>query len=107
GAGELARVEFLMQDAAAGGHPLHIAGPDTPARAGGVAMLELTLVHDGDGFKAAMRMLPHAAGAGRRRELRRGRMIEQQEGTELAAEAVVAEQRTHRKAISHPVRRGG
>ena len=57
-----------MQDAGTGRHPLHIAR-DHAALAGGIAVRHLALVDNGDGFKAAMRMLPHTARRTSRREL--------------------------------------
>ena len=47
---------FLMQDAAAGGHPLHVAGGHFAFVAEAVAVLDRTGEHVGDGLDAAMRM---------------------------------------------------
>ena len=52
---------FLMQDAAAGGHPLHVAGAELAAVAEAVAMIDIAGQHVGDGLDAAMRM-PREAG---------------------------------------------
>src|ERR1700722_1377709 len=53
---------FLMQDAATGGHPLHVAGAEIAAIAEAVAMLDVAGQHVGDGLDAAMRM-PRKTGA--------------------------------------------
>src|ERR1700761_650211 len=50
-----------MQDAAAGGHPLHAAGTQVAAVAMVVAMLHVTGKHVGHGFEATMRMLRKAS----------------------------------------------
>ena len=47
---------FLMNDAAAGGHPLNVAGSDGAVIAHAVAMLDRSGQHIGDGLNAAMRM---------------------------------------------------
>ena len=52
---------FLMQDAAAGRHPLHVAGAEIAAIAQAVAVLDVAGEHIGDGLDAAMRM-PREAG---------------------------------------------
>src|SRR5690606_28014832 len=104
--GEGAGVELLMQDAAAGRHPLHVARPDATARSSGITMLHLALVDDGHGLEAAVRMLAHTTRPRGRIEMRGRRVIEQQEGTQLPAEPVIAEQRTHGETIAHPVRTG-
>ena len=53
---------FLMQDAAAGRHPLHVAGAQLAAIAQAVAVLDRAGEHIGDGLDAAMRM-PRETGA--------------------------------------------
>src|SRR3974390_394041 len=50
-----------MQDAAAGGHPLHVASAEIAAIAEAVAVLDVAGEHVGDGLDAAMRM-PGKAG---------------------------------------------
>ena len=52
---------FLMHDAAAGGHPLHVAGAERAAVAETVAVLDRAGEDVGDGLDAAMRM-PREAG---------------------------------------------
>src|SRR5690606_15126404 len=95
-----------VDDAAGRRHPLHVAGADHPAGAGGVLMLHLAVVDDGDGLEAAMRMLADAARPAGRLEPGRACMVQQQERAEVLAVAVVAEQRAHRKAIAHPMTAG-
>ena len=53
---------LLVKDAAAGGHPLHVAGAEIAAVAQAVAVLDVAGQHIGDGLDAAMRM-PGKAGA--------------------------------------------
>jgi hypothetical protein len=57
-----------MQHAATGRHPLHVAGADVAAGAGGIAMIHLALIDDGDGLETAVRMHAHATLARRRLE---------------------------------------
>ena len=47
---------LLMHDAAAGGHPLHVAGAEGAAVAEAVAVLDGAGQHVGDRLDAAMRM---------------------------------------------------
>ncbi len=55
-AGRIALGHFLMNDAAARGHPLHVAGGDGAVVAHAVAVLDGSGEHVGDGLDAAMRM---------------------------------------------------
>ena len=76
---------FLMQDAAAGGHPLHVACAHLTLVAEAVAVLDGAGEHIGDGLDAAVRM-PGKAGAvviG----VVVAEIIEQQERVELAGRA--------------------
>ena len=41
---------FLVDDSAAGGHPLHVPGGDDPSIAEAVAVLDVSLEHIGDGL---------------------------------------------------------
>ena len=76
---------LLVQDAAAGGHPLHVAGAERAAVAEAVAVLDRAGQHVGDGLDAAVRM-PGKAG-----EVVVGtvvaEIVEQQERVELAGVA--------------------
>jgi len=82
-------MEFLMQDAGAGRHPLNVSLADDAAIAGGIAMCELAVQHDGDCLEAAMRMLSHATGPGSRGKIRGTCEVQQQEGTEPCRNNVV------------------
>ena len=84
-AGAAAR-HFLVQDAAAGTHPLHIAGTDEARVAKAVAVMRGALEHVGDGFDAAVRMVREAAD-GTFEGIVEGEMVEEQEGIELVADA--------------------
>ena len=59
--GGIALGHFLMNDAAAGGHPLHVAGGDSAAVAQAVAMLDCPGQNVRDRLDPAMRM-PRKAG---------------------------------------------
>ena len=92
-----------MDDAARGGHPLHVAGADDVAVSARVAVLHLALEGDGDGLESAVGMLPHAATLVRGLELFRGGVIEHQPGRELLGERAVVEHGEHVEAVAHPV----
>ena len=76
---------FLMNDAAAGGHPLHVAGGDGAVVAHAVAVLDGSGEHVGDGLDAAMRM------PGKSGEIVFGNVVaevvEQEEGIEVGGVA--------------------
>ena len=55
-AGRVALGHFLVNDAAAGGHPLHVAGGDGAVVAHAVAVFDGSGENVGDGLDAAMRM---------------------------------------------------
>jgi hypothetical protein len=77
---------FLMQDAATGGHPLHIAGTDQARVAEAVAVMCGAFQHICDGLDAAMGM--HGEAADRTLEgIVEGKMVEEQEGVEFVAGA--------------------
>jgi hypothetical protein len=100
---ELAGMEFFVNDAATGSHPLDVASADFAAAATGIAMLQLALIGDGDGFEAFVRVPTDAAAFVARRELIRRRVVEEQEGAEFTAEPVVVEHRADRESIADPV----
>ena len=101
-------MEFLVQDSAGSGHPLHIALADDAAVAGGVAVLHFAGIHDGDRFKAAMRVLAHATAFRGGLKVGGGGIIQQQKRAALRhIGAVVIEHPVHRKPIAHPVPAGG
>ena len=76
---------LLMQDAAAGRHPLHVAGAERAAVAEAVAVVDRAGEHVGDGLDAAMRM-PREAGEVVVRVVV-AEIVEQQERIELAGVA--------------------
>ena len=99
-----ARVEFLVDDSAAGGHPLDVARGDRPAAARGIAMADLTVVDDRHRFEPAMRVLTDAA----RRpfggfEVVGPRIVEQQERADRLRIAVIREQRAHGESVTDPM----
>ena len=71
---------LLVDDAAAGGHPLHVAGGDDAAVAQAVAVLDVAAQHVGDGLDAAVRMPGEALQVLVR--LVRAEVVEQQERIE-------------------------
>lgn len=95
-----------MQNPAACGHPLHIAGADEAAAAGGVAVFQFALVDDGHRLKAAMRVLADAAPTGGRVKGHRCGVVEHEERAQCRPAVVVREQRADRKAVAHPVPAG-
>ena len=72
---------FLVHDAAARGHPLHVAGAERAAIAEAVAVIDGAGEHIGDGLDAAMRM-PRKAGEVVGRAVV-AEIVEQQERIEL------------------------
>src|SRR5690348_9536528 len=60
---------FLMKNAAAGGHPLHIAGIDDATISRTVMMRNTALISKCDRFDAAMRMYTYTPGNFRWREM--------------------------------------
>src|SRR5690606_13822682 len=104
---EVVRMKFLVQNTAARSHPLHVSGADQTACAGGILMLNLALINNGDGLEAAMRMLADATRARGRFKMHGRSMVQQQKWAQMLAQAVVAEQRPHRKTVSDPVRTRG
>src|SRR5690606_41886138 len=94
---------FLMNNAAGGRHPLHVARTDDAAIAGRIAVLDFALIDDRDGFETAMRMLADAAPLRRRFEMIRPAVVQQQERTDVCAEAVIRKERAHGEAVADPV----
>src|SRR6267154_5790544 len=100
---EILRMEFLVDDAVASSHPLHISRSNLSAAAAGVAMLYLALISNRHGFKAFVRMPAHTAlFITGRKFIRRG-VVEQQERTQLTAKTIVIEHGAHREAVADPV----
>src|SRR5207245_2338245 len=80
-AGEVLRLEFLVDDAVPGGHPLHVAGADLAAAAAGIAMFQFALVGDRHGLETLMRMRADATPLVGGRELMGRGVIKEQERT--------------------------
>ena len=72
---------FRMDNAARRCHPLHVAGSDYTAIAGGIVMLHRAFEHDGDGLKTTVGMGIQSAAAPRH-DLRRPKIIQHEEGIE-------------------------
>src|SRR3546814_10884450 len=92
-----------MNDAARGRHPLDVARTDHTAVAGGVTMLDLAVIDDGDGLETAMRMLADAAPLLRWFEIVRPGIVEQQEWAYVRAQRDVRDERPDREAVAHPM----
>src|SRR3546814_9758280 len=92
-----------MNDAARGRHPLDVAGTDHTAVAGGVTMLDLAVIDDGDGLETAMRMHAEAAPLLRWFEIVRPCIVEQQEWAYVSAQRVVRKERAEREDVDHPM----
>ena len=83
---------------------IHCTSPGRSAAAAGrVAVLDLARVDDGHRLETAMRMLADAAALGRRRELHRAGVVEEQERCQHRTEVRVREERADGKAVAHPV----
>ena len=93
---------LLVEDAAAGGHPLHVAGAQRAAVAEAVAVLDRAGQHVGDGLDAAVRM-PREAGPVVLGPVV-AEIVEQQERVELAG---VAEAEGARRPPPPPAPPGG
>ena len=70
-----------MDDAAPGGHPVELAGPDRQLRAERVPVHDLAVEQIGDGRQADMGMRPHIH-AGPEQELGRPHLVEEDEGAD-------------------------
>jgi hypothetical protein len=98
-------MELLVDHTRRGCHPLDVTRSDGAVVAGRVAVIEFAVVDDGDRLEPAMRMLPHAPAAGRRREFMGARVVEQQKRTRELGLFVVGKQRTDGETVPHPVLR--
>ena len=96
-------MELFVENAGSCGHPLHIAGADLAATAGGIAVFQFALVDDGHGFETPVRVLTHATSLGGRGEFSRPRVIQQQKRADVFGQVVVGKQRTDRKTVADPV----
>ncbi|MNT30766.1 hypothetical protein D3C72_1665750 [compost metagenome] len=68
-------MKLLMNDAVGRRHPLHVTWTDQAASTGGITVLQFTLVDDGHGLEAAVRMLAYAASCLGRGEIMRAGVI--------------------------------
>ncbi|MDT4852670.1 hypothetical protein FQZ97_869100 [compost metagenome] len=92
-----------MEDARGRRHPLHVAGADQPAGAGGVAVRKFAPVDDGHRLETPVWMLTHTSALGGRWKIMRPGKVEQQEGAYMLAQAIVGKQRANREAVPHPM----
>ena len=99
-------MKFLVQDTGAGGHPLHVARAYHTALTGRIPVRHFALVDDGHRLETAMGMFTYPAWLAGRRKVGRAGIVEQQEGAQLLAVAVVGEERADGKAVAYPVRTG-
>ena len=81
GAREIVLVIFIVQDALAGGHPLHFVRVDNAAVAGAVMVSDRALISDGHGLEPAVRMRSDAATVRRRAVSIRPVVIQQEKRT--------------------------
>jgi hypothetical protein len=103
GLGEGRRVQLLVDDAAAGRHPLHVARADRAAAARRIAVRHLAVIDDGDGLEAGMRVSTHAARLlGRREDVRPG-VVEKQERAHGRRVRRIGDERADRKAVADPM----
>ena len=106
--GELGRVVLLVDDAAAGRHPLYVARPDDVIVARGIAVLDAALEGDRHRLEAAVRVLPDAEALRRRLESLGRRVVKHQPRRELFREGEVCKHGEDVEAVANPVRpRGG
>src|SRR5687768_8892246 len=96
-------MKLFMDDAGCRGHPLHIAGTNTPAPTRGISVLHFALVNDGYRLEPAMRVLADAEALIRRRKFHRAGIIEEQERTELRSQVRVGKERPNGKSVANPV----
>ena len=100
---EFRTVKLFMDDAAGGGHPLHIARADDAAPPGGIAVFNFTGIDDGDRLETAVRMFAYTAPLPGGRELHRPGIVQEQKRRQLGAPVVVAKDTAYRKTIAHPM----
>ena len=85
---------------------MNVARADLSATAAGIAVFQLTLVSDADGFESFVRMPTNAAFfVTWRKGVWRG-VVQQEEGAQLASMFVIVEDRANREAIADPMSAG-
>ena len=92
-----------MDDAAAGGHPLHIARTDNAASPGGIAVFHFTGIDDGDRFETAVRMFAYSTPLPGGREFHRPGIIQEQKRRQFGAPVVVGKDTAYRKTVTYPM----
>ena len=102
-------VKFFVDDTAAGGHPLHVAGGDGAAVAAAVAVCDFALPGEGDGLKARVRVRADTFRMRRfvRCEVLRHGVVEHEEGAGVFVALHMAEERGNVEAVADPVAGGG
>ena len=101
--GERRAVEFLVDQAGSGGHPLHVAGADGAAAARRITVRDAAVIDDGHRLEAAVRMLADAELARGRREVGRAGVVHQQEGRHFLGDVAVGKNALDREAVADPV----
>ena len=97
-------MEFVVDNAAACGHPLNISLFDNAASAAAVAVGDFARIGNGYGFKATVRVCADTARGGLvGGEFHRGGVVQHQEGAGLFVFAHVGKQRSDFEAVADPV----
>lgn len=94
---------FLVQYAAAGRHPLHIARSDHAAVTGRILVLDLAIINDGHRLEATMGMLANTTTFRSRCEIMGAGIVQQQEWADMLAQAMVGKKRANGETIAYPV----
>src|SRR5262249_1609942 len=100
---EPAPMKLFVDQAGGGGHPLHVAGTNTPTAAGGVPVFHFAFVNNGHRLESTMRVLADAAALVRRRELHGAGVIKQQERAEDRPQVGVGKERPHWEPVTNPM----
>src|SRR5262245_8566929 len=98
-------VHLFMDDTRRSRHPLHIAWPDDSGIASRVSMGYEAFVHDGDCFKATMRVLADAPRMIRRRKELWARIIEHQKRIDLSIQIVAREKNPNEQSDTNHISR--
>src|SRR5690606_28207938 len=100
---EIPRMKLLVQESAAGGHPLDLAGSDHAASTSRVTVFYLALVDDRHGFESPVRVLPDAAWPLGRRKVPRACVVQQQERAQFVTVGLVGKKRADGETVTDPV----
>ena len=102
--GKFGAVEFVVDNAAACGHPLHVSLSDNAASAAAVAVGDFSRIGNGYGFKAPVGVCADTARSSLvGGEFHRGGVVQHQEGAGLFVFAHVGKQRSDFEAVTDPV----